>query len=113
MGWDIAYYTNADGDTPVADWLLTLSIKEFDKCMAYLEVLMSFGPRLPTQYAKHIKDGIWELRPEFGGVEMRLFYFTFVDDLIVILHGCKKPDKKKAFGREYEIAEKRKKELSQ
>lgn len=112
MNWDIAFYHNADGDTPVADFLLSLSDKEYDKCMSYIEILMSFGPRLPTQYAKHIEHGIWELRPEFGGTEVRLFYFTFIDNLVVVLHGCKKPNKQREFYREFSIAESRMKDLT-
>jgi phage-related protein len=110
--WDIAYYTNADGDTPVVDWLLSLPEKERIKCMQYIDILMENGPRLTSQYAKHIESGIWELRPEFGCVENRLFYFAIVHNLIVILHGCKKPNGDRAFRREYAIAESRKKELN-
>jgi phage-related protein len=94
---------NADGDTPVADFLMSLSDKEYDKCMYYLRILVDNGPRLPTQYAKHIDGGLWELRPEFGGQEMRVFYFAWVDNLLVILHGCKKSGKK-AFQREIKTA---------
>jgi hypothetical protein len=99
MVWNLAFYMNADGDTPVADFLLSLSDKEYDKCMQYVVILTENGPRLPSQYAKHIKDGLWELRPEFGGTEMRLFYFIFVDNLLVILHGCKKVGKGRFKGR--------------
>lgn len=59
MSWDIAYYVNAYGDTPVVDRLLSLPEKERAKCMQYIGILMENGPRLTTQYAKHIDGGIW------------------------------------------------------
>ena len=112
MIWDIAYYVSPDGDTPVADFLLSLSDKECGKCLQYIMIRSENGPRLPTQYAKYIDNGIWELRPEYGGKEIRLFYVAFVDNLIVLLHGCKKPNTQKAFRREFDIAAKRREDLS-
>lgn len=110
MEWDIVFYVSASGDTPVADFLLSLSEKERDKCMEYLRILSERGPRLTSQYAKHIDGELWELRPEYGGVEIRLFYFTFVDNLIVILHGFKKKSRKTP-RKELNLAIKRLKEI--
>jgi len=57
-------------------------------------------------YVKHIEGNIWELRPEFGGVEMRLFYFIWTGDLIVFLHGFKKKSQKTP-SRELAVAKRR------
>ena len=111
MPFDIAFYVNADGDTPVTDFLDSLSVKEGDKCAQYILLLMEYGQRLPAQYSKHIEGKLYELRPEFGGVEMRIFYFTFVGDLIVLLHGFKKKTQKTP-ERELKIARSRLKELA-
>ena len=37
-----------------------------------------------------MQDDLWELRPEFGGIEYRYFYFTYVEDQIVIVHAISK-----------------------
>jgi phage-related protein len=94
MSWSFAFYQDAQGRSPVLDFLFSLSQKEQDKCFQYIQVLLDFGNRLPAQYAKHIEGDLWELRPEFGGVEMRLFYFTFAEELVVFVHGLKKKTQK-------------------
>jgi phage-related protein len=38
--------------------------------------------------------GLWELRPEFGGTELRYFYFTIQNETIVMLHAVKKKSQK-------------------
>ena len=43
-----------------------------------------------SQFIKHLEGDLWELRPEFGGVEIRLFYFMWVDGMMVIVHALKK-----------------------
>jgi phage-related protein len=110
MEWDIAFYANADGDTPVQDFLFSLSEKEQAKCLSYMQLLMERGNTLPSQYAKHLEGDLWELRPEFGGVEFRYFYFTFVDNLIVIVHAIKKKSQKTR-PRDIALARKRIEEL--
>lgn len=89
MERDAPFYTNPDGDTPIQDSLFSLSEKEQAECLSYMQLLMERGNSLPSQYAKHSEGDLWELRPEFGGVEFRYFYFTFVDRLIVIVNATK------------------------
>lgn len=94
MSWNIAFYADDVGESPIADFLAGLSVKERAKCYAYLALLEQHGNRLTSQFIKHLEDDLWELRPEFGGVEMRLFYFTWVDEMIVIVHALKKKSQK-------------------
>jgi phage-related protein len=86
----IIYYRTERGDSPVQDFIDTLSIKEQAKCLAYIETLRGSPLRLPTSIAKKVADKLWELRPEFGGTEFRLFYFLFFEDQIVFVHAVKK-----------------------
>ena len=72
----------------------SLSEKERNKCFQYIDVLSESGNRLTSQYIKHVEADLWELRPEFGGLEMCLFYFLWLGDLIVFLHGFKKKTQK-------------------
>lgn len=94
MEWEVTFYTNPDGDTPVQDFLFSLSDKEQSKFFAYLQLLIERGNTLPSQYAKHLDGDLWELRPEFGGTEFRYFYFTMVGQLIVFVHAVKKKSQK-------------------
>lgn len=94
MALDVAFYNDIAGHTPVSEFLFSLSEKERNKCFQYIDILSEFGNRLTSQYVKHIEGDSWELRPEFGGVEMRLFCFIWTGDLIVFLHGFKKKSQK-------------------
>lgn len=57
-------------------------------------------------HARHIQGKLWELRP--GGV--RLFYFAYIKDQFVILHGYRKQSMK-APEREIALAMRRMEEL--
>jgi phage-related protein len=90
----LAIFANNDGVSPILKFLDGLSVKEQAKCTAYLTLLEQEGNQLTSQFIKHIEGDLWELRPEFGGVEMRLFYFAWVDDMLVIVHAMKKKSQK-------------------
>ena len=110
MEWDVAFYTNQDDDTPVQDFLFSLSEKEQSKFFTYLQLLIERGNTLPSQYARHLDGDLWELRPEFGGTEFRYFYFTMVGRLIVFVHAIKKKSQKTK-PRDLALARKRIEEL--
>jgi phage-related protein len=71
-----------------------------------LRLLQEFGSNLSMPHTKKIKGKLWELRP--GGV--RLFYFAYIGQQFVILHGYRKQSQK-APDHEIEIAMRRMKEL--
>ena len=60
------------------------------KCVDYMLLLEERGNRLPSNYASKVGDDLWELRPEFGGIECRYFYFSYIDNQIVIVHAISK-----------------------
>lgn len=94
MEWEVLYYQSERGESPIEEFLLSLSVKARLKCLAYIDQLEQFGNRLPANIAAKVEGDLWELRPEFGGVEHRFFYFTFVDRQIVIVHAIKKKRQK-------------------
>jgi phage-related protein len=57
-------------------------------------------------HAKQVHGKLWELRP--GGI--RLFYFAYINNQFVILHGYRKQSQK-APNREIEIAMRRMQEI--
>jgi len=71
-----------------------------------LRLLQEFGTNLNMPHAKQVHGKLWELRP--GGI--RLFYFAYINNQFVILHGYRKQSQK-APNREIEIAMRRMKEL--
>ena len=84
--------------------------KEQEKIFAYISALSEQGNSLPSNYIKPLGDGLWELRPEFGGTEFRLFYFTVVQNTIVMLHAIKKKTQKTP-RKDLDLARKRQKEF--
>ncbi len=97
MDWEVFYYQSERGESPIEEFLNGLSLKARAKCLAYIEQLEQFGNRLPSNFASKVQGDVWELWPEWGGVEHRFFYFSFVDRRIVIVHAfAKKSQKLKA-----------------
>ncbi len=94
MDWEVVFYQTERGESPVEEFLDGLSDKARIKCLTYLEELERHGYRLPSSYIKKVEDDLWELRPEFGGIEYRFFYFTFVERKIVVVHAINKKGQK-------------------
>ncbi len=70
----IVYYAMTSGSRPVRDFLDGLSSKARDKCFSYLDLLREDGTSLRASHLKKLEDDLWELRPEYGGIEYRLFF---------------------------------------
>jgi len=94
MHYKISFYTTDRGEAPVREFLSSLSPKERAKCMRYIAALSEMGNSLPACYIKHLEHGLWELRPEYGGVEFRLFYFIMIENAFYMLHAIKKKSQK-------------------
>jgi phage-related protein len=92
--FEVVFYVTERGEFPVLDFMATLSAKEFAKSVAYMTILQESGSNLPANFVVHLGEGLYELRPEFGGVEMRYFYFTVLGETIVKLHAIKKKTRK-------------------
>jgi phage-related protein len=90
MSYDVVFYRTERDRFPVLEFLNALPAKEFSKCYSYIELLVQHGNTLPSNIVKHLTDDLWELRPEYGGQEFRVFYFIVLGDTIVLLHAIKK-----------------------
>ena len=90
MLWKVVFYQTERGDSPIDEFLKVLPEKAQAKCIDYMLLLEERGNRLPSNYASKVEDNLWELRPEFGGIEYRYFYFSYVDNQIVIVHAVSK-----------------------
>ena len=90
MLWTVVFYRDERGDSPVQEFVNALPEKAQAKCVDYMLLLEERGNRLPSNYASKVEDNLWELRPEFGGIEYRYFYFSYVDNQIVIVHAVSK-----------------------
>lgn len=66
---------------------LRIQHKQITYCV---ELLREQGTRLPVNIAKHLQDGIWELRPGNN----RVLYFYFENNTFVLLHMFRKQTQK-------------------
>lgn len=92
------YHDTRTGESPVLEYIKELSEKEEAKVVKYIEFLRVNEDYLNEPYSKHIKGKIRELRVDFGRSRHRIFYFTFMKKIIVLLHAFLKntartPDK--------------------
>jgi hypothetical protein len=80
-----------EGETVLFDqWLKTLPAKAQAKCLSQARLLRSQGHELRRPIADFLRDGIYELRPTYQGVNYRILYFFSGRNIVVISHGLSK-----------------------
>lgn len=85
--YEIVFYKNSvNKKEPVLDYILKLSPKDKAKVDKYIDYLLENDGYLDEPYSKHIKEKIRELRVDFSNNRHRIFYFTFVNKNIILLH---------------------------
>lgn len=92
----VRFYREADGSTPVLDWLVVLSGQDhraFQKCRAAIDRLAAFGHELRRPQADLLRDGIYELRTRVGRVNYRILYFFHGREAAVLAHSLTKEDR--------------------
>lgn len=75
---------------PIRDWLKKQPAKVQIKCLAYISQLETKGHELRRPVADFLRDGIYELRPSYHGVNYRILYFFAGKNIVVVSHGLKK-----------------------
>ena len=88
--WKILFYEDHRGKSPVLDFINSLNAKDRAKVSNAFRLLEEFGVKLKMPHARHIQGKLWELRPGAN----RLFYFIYIDDQIILLHGYRKRSQK-------------------
>lgn len=69
----------------VRDWLQALPAKHFLKIDEYVGLLAEYAASLGEPYARHLGDGVRELRPTLDGAAMRITYWLTPDRTAVLL----------------------------
>ena len=87
-GWNLEFYTTIRGESPVVDFLNSLSKTERAKVRNCMRLLGEFGTGLRMPHAKSVSGHtpLWELRPP----GIRLLYFAHTGQRFIILHGFRK-----------------------
>ena len=87
---EVVFYKGEDGSVPIEDWLDKQPPKVRDKCLARLARLEEMGHELRRPEADHLRDGIYELRAAYRGVQYRILYFFSGKDFVVVCNGLHK-----------------------
>ena len=74
-------------------FMSSLKEKEHEKIQYGLRLLKT-QDRLPKKFVKHIRDGIYELRTEYGGNIFRVFFIFDEGKIIVLFKGFQKKSQK-------------------
>ncbi len=87
---EVVFYKEDNESVPLIDWLDSIPAKVRHKCIVRLERLEQLGHELRRPEADILRDGIYELRVGFQGVNYRMLYFFHGDIAAVVSHGLTK-----------------------
>ena len=60
----------------------------------YIISLLETGDRIPVKFIKYIRDGLFELRMEYGGNIYRVFFIFDEGQIVVLFNGFQKKTQK-------------------
>lgn len=86
----LVFFMDEDGSVPFLEWFDGLHARAQDKCRVRLERLAQLGHELRRPEADFLRDGIYELRVGFQGINYRMLYFFYGREAVVISHGLAK-----------------------
>lgn len=92
--FDVEYYVDGSGACPAKDFIDSLTVKMKVKAMGRLALLEQYGPLLGMPFARHLDDGIFELRCVQGSDITRILYFFMSGEKAVVTHGFVKKTQK-------------------
>lgn len=89
--FEVEFYEDIHGGQPVKEVLIELRDKaqtnkdariQYQKLLAHLRALETYGTRIGEPQVKHIEGNLWELRP----LSHRIFFFYWRDNKYILLH---------------------------
>ncbi|HEX5417128.1 MAG TPA: type II toxin-antitoxin system RelE/ParE family toxin [Chloroflexota bacterium] len=90
LDWMIVFYIEANGDSPVEEFLGSLDPKTQARFLWSIEQLRARNLQAGEPLVRHIEGKVWELRRESGTNTYRLFYVFLSGRRILFLHGFQK-----------------------
>lgn len=86
----VRFYKGMSGRVPVTEFVLGLPDVDQRKIEACIKVIKKYSVDAVGFEFRLIDGKLWELKIRSIGGSYRLFYVTFKDEVMVILHGYKK-----------------------
>jgi len=95
MSYKIIYYEKPNSECPVKDFIKQFDIeREAPVIYARLALLEEHGPQLKRPYADLLRDKVYELRFKISKKQIRILYFFFHGNSVILTHGfIKKTDR--------------------
>ncbi len=87
---EVVFFREIDGTVPLVDWLAELPTGARAKCRVRLDRLEELGHELRRPEAEYLREGIYELRTKYAGVNYRMLYFFHGRTAAVVSHGIMK-----------------------
>lgn len=84
------FYINADGGSPVEEFLDRLDESAKGKIASRIDFLGKHWHQVRRPLVDYLEDGLYELRVQFAKVRVRVIYAYMFKDYIVLLHGIVK-----------------------
>ena len=84
---EVLYFEDARGRQPAKEFIDGLDQKMRAKVFGRLLLLEEYGEQLSMPFARHLEDGIFELRTPQGSNITRLLYFFFMGNRAVVTNG--------------------------
>jgi len=94
--WNIRTFTGEGRTKPVDRWLQSLPPRAAARVIWTIDLLEEHGTDLTMPYARHLQDGIWELRAQLGTDIWRVLYFHWRARTFGLLHGLTKKTQRTA-----------------
>ena len=97
--YEIVFYEEQIGCSDITAYIKELQAKskksknyriQFNKIVAYFDLLEEMGTRMGEPFTKHLEGDIWELRP----LKHRFLYACFEHNKFIVLHHFVKRTKK-------------------
>ena len=92
--FEVLFYETENGRQPAKEFLDSLDIKTRAKLASMICLLQDNGWRLREPYSKYLSDCIFELRTTFASNALRVLYFYFDNNQIVLTNGFIKKTQK-------------------
>lgn len=83
----ITFFEDTNNNKPVEQFLLSLDVKARAKLLGLLLILQEKGNQLREPYSKHLQDGIFEIRAKSGNNIIRVLYFFYYGQNIILTNG--------------------------
>lgn len=92
--YEVDYYEDGKENKPVEQFIDGLDEKMKAKVFGRLELLEEHGALLGMPFARHLDDGIFELRTVQSNNITRILYFFVIGERVILTHGFVKKTQK-------------------